>query len=89
MKVKLFKSAALTAFLAASLSLAHANPTSSTPVTTSNQASSGGCAAGSALVDGQCVVTTTVAPVAVAQAQEQDNSVPTEGADPVSPSAVL
>lgn len=86
MKVKLLKSAALTAFLAASLTLAHAN---TAPVTTqAPQGGAGGCATGSSLVDGQCVVTTTtVAPVAVAQAQEQESSVPTEGADPVAPTA--
>lgn len=89
MKVKFLKSAALTAYLAASLALAHAN---TTPVTTqASQGGAGGCATGSSLVDGQCVVTTsvaTVAPVTVAQAQEQENSVPTEGADPVAPTAV-
>lgn len=86
MKVKLLKSAALTAFLAASLTLAHAN---TAPVTKqAPQGGAGGCATGSSLVDGQCVVTTTtVAPVAVAQAQEQESSVPTEGADPVAPTA--
>lgn len=85
MKVTFLKSAALTTLLAASLSFAHANGVP--PVTTSSQAGSGGCAAGSALVDGQCVVTSTVAPVAQAQSQAQQDSVSTDGADPVAPTA--
>lgn len=78
MKVKFLRSATLTTLLAASLSLAQANQT---PVTATPAQGGGGCAAGSTLVDGQCVVTTTVAPVVQAQAQEQQSSVPTEGAD--------
>lgn len=87
MKVKFLKSAALTAFLAASLSFAQANTAPATTV--APQGGAGGCAAGSALVDGQCVVTTTVAPVTVAQAEEATGSVPTEGTDPVAPTATL
>lgn len=87
MKVKFLKSATLTACLAASLSFAQANTAPATTV--APQSGAGGCATGSALVDGQCVVTTTVAPVAVAQAQEATGSVPTEGTDPVAPTATL
>lgn len=86
MKVKFLRSAALTTLLAASLSLAQANQT---PVTAIPAQGGGGCATGSTLVDGQCVVTTTVAPVAQAQAQEQQSSVPTEGADQVALTAAL